>query len=338
MEDGLILQTLQVQYSKLIESYTTEKVDPTDDEHTQHFTKEISLRKTDSNEENSVNLKSGSISLRKTDSNEEISVNLKSGSNSISQKDSNSINASNINGKSTVAVKKYQRKKSFDQDFDITKNQLPKIKKKTSADASKLVPTNSLDDYLQKTKVATSSKGKDKGHDILKSTSMQHILPPIDGNTESNAVAKFPLVVNKSANMILVEKTDIQFENNISSPPSSTDTWDSVTQQPFCNICQMAFKSIAFLERHNKFSELHKSNQNKESKLSIVTSNDMVDNNIDSVGIARSPLKRSENKNIIAEQIEGAHYKLLYNGSKLFWRSQRTVNIIINTLICHNNK
>ena len=45
--------------------------------------------------------------------------------------------------------------------------------------------------------------------------------------------------------------------------------------------------------------------------------------------IVRSPLKRSENKNIIAEQIEGAHYKLLYNGSKLFWRTQRTVDFDI---------
>ena len=49
-----------------------------------------------------------------------------------------------------------------------------------------------------------------------------------------------------------------------SDPPPITDCWDSVTQQPFCTICQMAFKSIAFLERHNKYSDLHKSNVLKE--------------------------------------------------------------------------
>ena len=36
--------------------------------------------------------------------------------------------------------------------------------------------------------------------------------------------------------------------------PVGVDSWDSVTQQPFCSICMMAFKSGSALERHEKFS------------------------------------------------------------------------------------
>lgn len=81
----------------------------------------------------------------------------------------------------------------------------------------------------------------------------------------------------------------------------ATDHWDSVIEQPFCDICNMAFKSVTFLERHVKYSDLHKNNLSK-------------------------PEKDSPELTKVVEQVEGEHYKLIYCGSKLFWRSQENID------------
>lgn len=85
------------------------------------------------------------------------------------------------------------------------------------------------------------------------------------------------------------------------------DSWDSVSDQPYCNICCMAFKSVSFLERHVKYSDLHSRNIKQKEIL-----------------MPQSPLLEMKNE---AVEREGHHYKLLYNGSKLFWRSQETLDI-----------
>lgn len=101
------------------------------------------------------------------------------------------------------------------------------------------------------------------------------------------------------------------------------DSWDSVSQQPFCTICQMAFKSIDFLDRHTKYSDLHTKNierrDKKDSRVAEV---------FQKVAVIeeepQAPVTRTESR-----QVEGQHYKLLYTGSKFFWRSQKNIDVDI---------
>lgn len=114
---------------------------------------------------------------------------------------------------------------------------------------------------------------------------------------------------------------------------TAVDSWDSVSTQPYCDLCKMAFKNKAFLERHCKYSNLHIHNEKlasgveaEETKLESVTE--------DAVGI-----KTAE------PQEEGKHYRLLYSGSKFYWRIQLNVDYDIYhhfesktiEIIPHNN-
>lgn len=85
------------------------------------------------------------------------------------------------------------------------------------------------------------------------------------------------------------------------------DHWDSVAAQPYCNICAMAFKSPAFLERHIKFSDIHQRNITtaETSAVSIFNTTDAV------------PQKA----------LEGIDYKLIYSGTKLFWRTREEMDV-----------
>jgi hypothetical protein len=90
----------------------------------------------------------------------------------------------------------------------------------------------------------------------------------------------------------------------------TVDSWDSVTQQPYCKICQMAFKSEAFLERHLKFSDLHIKNLMKK----------------DEEGKAPQ-LPTILPAEVARKQVESVDFKMLYAGSKLFWRSQDNIDL-----------
>lgn len=85
---------------------------------------------------------------------------------------------------------------------------------------------------------------------------------------------------------------------------TQVDSWCSVSDQPYCTICQMAFKSLAFLDRHVKYSDVHIKNVNKLAS-DANQSNEVVD--------------KLQEKMI---QKEGVHYKLLYHGAKLFWKTK----------------
>jgi hypothetical protein len=98
------------------------------------------------------------------------------------------------------------------------------------------------------------------------------------------------------------------------------DSWDSVTQQPYCKICCMAFKSENFLDRHVKFSDLHATNVKK------------LKGELSPLPIPAEPVKLAP----LVKQIEGEHYKLLYTGSKFFWRTQETIDIHIYLHILPN--
>mmetsp|Transcript_8365 Transcript_8365/g.13874 ORF Transcript_8365/g.13874 Transcript_8365/m.13874 type:complete len:473 (+) Transcript_8365:72-1490(+) len=109
-------------------------------------------------------------------------------------------------------------------------------------------------------------------------------------------------------------------------PEPQADSWDSVTQQPFCELCQMAFKSMAFLERHVKYSDLHIKNVKKKEAAETASSEAAVSSFvIGEDGI----FPTSESGKLMSKQVEGKHYKLLYHGSKLFWRTQDTLDLNI---------
>lgn len=87
---------------------------------------------------------------------------------------------------------------------------------------------------------------------------------------------------------------------------TAVDSWDSVTQLPYCAVCQMAFKSISQLDRHTKYSSLHQKNIESAEKQAET------DQKLKALDI---------------RQEEGKDYALLYFGSKFFWRSQDNVDI-----------
>jgi len=104
------------------------------------------------------------------------------------------------------------------------------------------------------------------------------------------------------------------------------DSWDSVTQQPFCTICQMAFKSVDFLNRHVKYSDLHTKNVEKCNKK---------DGRIEEVFQKVAVIEEEPQPQVVAamrtaeRQVEGQHYKLFYTGSKFFWRTQKNIDVDI---------
>lgn len=82
---------------------------------------------------------------------------------------------------------------------------------------------------------------------------------------------------------------------------AAVDSWDSVSQQPYCKICNMAFKSIVFLDWHVKFSDIHQKAVKKIDAPELVA--------------------------VVEKQVEGIHYKLMYSGNKFFWRSKENIDI-----------
>jgi hypothetical protein len=119
-----------------------------------------------------------------------------------------------------------------------------------------------------------------------------------------------PLLPSKSMNQTSTA-TAAETPNNLNE---IADSWDSVSQQPFCKICQMAFKSESFLERHIKFSDLHAQNMKKKEKL-------------DEAAKSGAPLPPLISDRMAPRQVEGEHFKMMYTGSKFFWRTQESVDL-----------
>jgi hypothetical protein len=123
----------------------------------------------------------------------------------------------------------------------------------------------------------------------------------------------------------LVETSDMAISKSAQVLPTipvaapveaAVDSWESVTTQPFCDICKMAFKSQTFLERHVKYSNLHLDNVKRleEGDTSNICS--------------QLPAQITE-EHMMKKQEEGTHYRLLYSGSKFYWRSQDTIELDI---------
>lgn len=105
----------------------------------------------------------------------------------------------------------------------------------------------------------------------------------------------------QESHVVEVTVTDVAIA---AEPHEEHDHWDSVAAQPYCDICAMAFKSPAFLERHIKFSDIHQRNI-AAAKTSAVVVADTV------------PEKA----------LEGIDYKLIYSGTKLFWRTREEMDV-----------
>jgi hypothetical protein len=121
-------------------------------------------------------------------------------------------------------------------------------------------------------------------------------------------------------------ETAASTDNNATASPASeeqTDSWDSVTQQPFCTVCQMAFKSVTFLDRHVKYSDLHSKNVQKAANAGGASGPSPLAGDSDPL------FPTTASGKLQPKQIEGKHYRLLYSGSKLFWRTQETVDLNI---------
>lgn len=108
-------------------------------------------------------------------------------------------------------------------------------------------------------------------------------------------------------------------------PGTTDDHWDSVSQMPYCRYCKMAFKSEGLLQRHIKYSELHKKTMatlDDEARGSEASSSFTLG---DAQGAAPNQSQKSPMKT--STQVEGKDYKLLYFGSKFFWRSQDNIDM-----------
>lgn len=93
----------------------------------------------------------------------------------------------------------------------------------------------------------------------------------------------------------------------------AADHWDSVRELPYCPLCAMAFKSVSVLERHIKYSDMHL------KAVAAQTAQQAAKSTVEEkVPEAPKPLPR---------QVEGQDYKLLYYGSKFFWRSQDNIDL-----------
>lgn len=100
----------------------------------------------------------------------------------------------------------------------------------------------------------------------------------------------------------VVEVTDVAI--TAAEPHEEHDHWDSVAAQPYCDVCAMAFKSPAFLERHIKFSDIHQRNIAVAENSAVVVADTVPE-----------------------KALEGIDYKLIYSGTKLFWRTREEMDV-----------
>lgn len=137
---------------------------------------------------------------------------------------------------------------------------------------------------------------------------------------------------NSKRNLLSASKDEVETaltkasvsEAVIKPAEETIDSWDSVTQQPFCDTCQMAFKSLAFLDRHVKYSDLHMKNVDRKNK-----KDEKVPEVQKMPSLDEEPPVPATMSAKIEAQVEGTHFKLLYTGSKFFWRTQKNIDIDI---------
>lgn len=131
---------------------------------------------------------------------------------------------------------------------------------------------------------------------------------------DPNHAKKKPMVSQSEAQLKVMEETAsipqaVSIDVFDAEPDEVVegDHWESITHQPFCTLCNMAFKSSVFLERHVKYSDIHSKNVKRAN-------GELVDE------VKVEPAE---------QQIDGVHYKLIYSGEKLFWKINSSVHVDI---------
>lgn len=224
----------------------------------------------------------------------------------------------------------------------------PKVNPSPSSKSSGLSKRTARDGLLQR------SFDRDGGQQSTKSTRKGPTRRrSFDQSQAASAEAKLSEAVSKvSPASEIVEKLsqDVQSQSAPHLDVSSTavDSWDSVSTQPYCDLCKMAFKNKAFLERHVKYSNLHLQNE----KLAKVTEGEPAQeekhpdaHHADNHPPHVPPPHHEHDDSKQPEQEEGRDYRLLYSGSKFYWRTQHTVDFDIYhhfatktiEIIPHNN-
>lgn len=113
---------------------------------------------------------------------------------------------------------------------------------------------------------------------------------------------------------------------------SAGDSWDSAFHQPMCPVCSMAFQTFTRLDTHIKYSQVHAINV--RSFLEVAQPEDQTNTDGESVedssvGGSEADTRGLRSSSMVTGQQEGVHYKMLYSGHKLFFRSQETLEIRI---------
>jgi hypothetical protein len=103
--------------------------------------------------------------------------------------------------------------------------------------------------------------------------------------------------------------------------PEQVDSWESVTAQPMCLTCGMAFSSEAKKENHVKFSTLHASRLAAAAPPAAALAELTVSDAPAAVPAAAT--------GAAADVTAVAPPLLIYSGSKLFWRTSTEVQIFL---------
>ena len=187
---------------------------------------------------------------------------------------------------------------------------------KAAATSSTTTSTRSLGKPLGNPKARSGASGK--GPVMVRRRSFGNIS---DINSPKRTPEK---KINVEVVVVPQEPAPITVSEMEEQPQQQIDSWDSVTDQPFCNICAMAFKTKSAYERHVKYSDLHINNAKKIENEAEAEAKSAADALAKSLVDPEVDLAEKRSK-----QVEGEDYRLLYSGSKFFWQSQETIDIQI---------
>jgi len=183
---------------------------------------------------------------------------------------------------------------------------------------------------VEKTQPVASSDGNHKsevkkGNTKKGSSSRRRSFEP-----SSKPSVKGGEMLNSKSAAILSTAEDGKIEKDMTGSASAesltdsgitNDHWDSVSQMPYCVVCKTAFKSDGLLQRHIKYSELH-----KKTLAAVEEKNKKDSEQVDDDLTVRTSTP-DVTKRLRESQKEGEDFKLLYFGSKFYWRSQDNIDL-----------
>jgi len=128
----------------------------------------------------------------------------------------------------------------------------------------------------------------------------------MEGAKKVMRVRRMSMDVSGFKNAEEMEKMKADLANQVAKEDElNVDTWASVTIQPTCAVCSMAFASDAKKDQHIKFSHVHAMNLKKLED-------------------SKKPAPAEEEAVVI---IEDVNTSLIYAGHKLFWRTRMNIDV-----------